>query len=192
VSGPDTDPGGPADRSRSLYEGPWRVDLTVRSGTARLLPDRAIARTAARALAAAGAKTPASLGVILSDDRELAALNAAHMGESGPTDVLSFPLLSPYAFPGHRGRTRLMADATAFVLPPAARMHLGDIVISVERAIAQAESGRGGQSGDVGWPPATELRLLVTHGVLHICGWDHADPVEGGAMRALEQELLAI
>jgi probable rRNA maturation factor len=62
--------------------------------------------------------------------------------------------------------------------------------VSVERAIAQAAQGRGGQTGDVHWSPADELRLLVTHGVLHICGWDHAAPAEERAMRALEQQLL--
>jgi rRNA maturation RNase YbeY len=63
--------------------------------------------------------------------------------------------------------------------------------VSVERAIAQAEDGTGGQTGDVRWSPAAELRLLVTHGALHLCGWDHADPVEERAMRELEQRLLA-
>jgi probable rRNA maturation factor len=74
---------------------------------------------------------------------------------------------------------------------PGGRTHLGDVVVSVERAVEQADQGRGGQTGDVRWQPADELRLLVTHGVLHICGWDHADPVEEAAMRALEKELLA-
>jgi probable rRNA maturation factor len=36
-----------------------------------------------------------------------------------------------------------------------------------------------------------ELRLLVTHGTLHVCGWDHAEPEEEAAMRAVERELLA-
>jgi ssRNA-specific RNase YbeY (16S rRNA maturation enzyme) len=47
---------------------------------------------------------PAILGLILADDAELAALNAEHMGHEGPTDVLSFPLLSPGAFPEHAGQ----------------------------------------------------------------------------------------
>jgi probable rRNA maturation factor len=181
-----------AERSRSVYEKPWRIDLTVRPGVRPLLSDTALARTAARALATAGAPAPASLGLILSSDAELASLNEAHMGEAGPTDVLSFPLLPPEAFPGHPGRAPAVrvAPAARFVLPPSTRTHLGDIVISVERAIAQAEAGRGGQTGDVRWSPADELRLLVTHGVLHITGWDHADPTEEQAMRALEQRLL--
>jgi probable rRNA maturation factor len=73
----------------------------------------------------------------------------------------------------------------------ARRTHIGDIAISVERAVEQAEQGRGGHTGNVRWSPADELRLLVTHGTLHLCGWDHAEPAEEIAMRALEQRLLA-
>jgi probable rRNA maturation factor len=80
----------------------------------------------------------------------------------------------------------------AFLLPPGRRLELGDIVISVERAIAQAGAGRGGQTGDVRWSAADELRLLAIHGVLHVCGWDHADPAEEAAMRAAERRLLGL
>ena len=151
-----------------------------------------LARTAAAALAAASAPSPASLALILSDDVELAQLNEQHMGHEGPTDVLSFPLLPPSSFPAHTGQDEAsrQADAHAFPRPPRGRLHLGDIVISVERARDQAQLGRGGQMGDVAWSAADELRLLVVHGALHICGWDHADPVERDAMRAQELEVL--
>jgi probable rRNA maturation factor len=145
----------------------------------------------ARALDAADAPKPASVGLILTDDAELGTLNARHMGVAGPTDVLSFPILPAEAFPPHPGGPPRRAGAGAFPLPPGVRQPLGDIVVSVERAIDQAEAGRGGQTGDVGWSPADELRLLVTHGVLHVCGWDHAEPAEESAMRALERRLLA-
>ena len=69
-----------------------------------LLPSTVLARTVAAALAAAVAPEPASIGLILSDDAELAELNAAHMGKTGPTDVLSFPLLPPSAYPPHPGK----------------------------------------------------------------------------------------
>jgi probable rRNA maturation factor len=78
----------------------------------------------------------------------------------------------------------------AFALPPGSRQHLGDVIVSVERAMEQADQGRGGQTGDVRWSARDELRLLVTHGTLHVCGWDHAEPAEEAAMRALEQRLL--
>ncbi len=191
---------------RSLYLGPWRIDVEWRDDVPRLLPATVIARTAAAALDVAGAPGPASLGLILTDDAELAELNAAHMGKDGPTDVLSFPLLPPATYPPHPGRAAAGAAAdeagdafddeadadpsVAFRLPPGARTHLGDIVVSVERAVDQAEAGRGGQTGDVLWGARDELRLLVTHGTLHVCGWDHAEPDEEAAMRALERGLL--
>lgn len=184
--------------SRAIYVSRWRIDLTVRDGVFVPLSGNVLARSIALAADAAGAPSPVSISLILSDDRELAGLNAAHLGSRGPTDVLSFPLLPPEAFPPHAGRAmppvdrgRASATHAPFALPPGRRRHLGDIVVSVERAIEQAQEGRGGQTGDVRWSAADELRLLVTHGTLHLCGWDHADPEEEGAMRALEARLLA-
>lgn len=182
---------------RTIYVPPWRVDVEVRPGVPRLMSVAALARAIASALDAAGAPSPASIGLILSDDSELAALNRRHMDVDGPTDVLSFPLLPPEAFPAHPGGPAREPDggaaspAEAFVLPPHSRPNLGEIVVSVERAIEQASTGRGGQTGDVRWSAGDELRLLVVHGVLHLCGWDHAEPAEEAAMRALEQEVLA-
>jgi probable rRNA maturation factor len=178
------------------YVGGWRIDVERREDVPRLLPAAVLARAVAAALEAAGAPRSASIGLILSDDVELGELNLTHMGKDGPTDVLSFPLLDPSEYPSHpgKGATAAGSDATdrdRFALPPGARRHLGDIVLSVERAIDQAEAGRGGQTSDIRWDARDELRLLVTHGTLHICGWDHAEPIEEAAMRALERRLLA-
>jgi probable rRNA maturation factor len=171
---------------RSIYRPPWRIDVAVRPSVRAPVAAGAIARWAATALDATNAPRPASLGVVLSDDRELAALDAEHMGVEGPTDVLSFPLLPPAAFAPGRGAGGPAEDPR----PPRTRLHLGDLIVSVERAREQAAEGRGGQTGDVRWTIEEELRLLVTHGVLHICGWDHAESVEESAMRALERRIL--
>lgn len=180
--------------SRSLYVGPWRVDLTIRDGVEAPISAVALARAMAHAADAAGAPSPASIGLILSGDTELASLNATHLGKSGPTDVLSFPLLPTEVFPAHDGGpsqpVRSARVAAPFPLPPRSRLHLGDVVISVERAIEQAIEGRGGHTGHVRWSPSDELRLLATHGTLHLCGWDHAESAEEAAMRALESGLL--
>jgi probable rRNA maturation factor len=138
----------------------------------------------AAALGRSNAPEPGSVTVVLTDDEELSELNAEHMGHDGPTDVLSFPMLPPDAFragPRERGEPARARGG---------RTHIGDVAISVERAIEQALEGRGGQTGNVRWSPADELRLLVTHGTLHLCGWDHATPAEEAAMRSLEQQLL--
>jgi probable rRNA maturation factor len=180
------------ERRRSIYRDDHRIDLVVRAGVEVPVPLAAIGRAAADALTAAGAPGGSSLAVILSNDAELAALNVEHMGHEGPTDVLSFPLLPPSAFPGHEGGAGPgEAPGVAFALPPGRRTHLGDVVVSVERAMDQAETGRGGQTGDVRWSVGEELRLLVVHGALHVCGWDHAGPAEERAMRSLERQVLA-
>jgi probable rRNA maturation factor len=184
--------------SASVYLPPFRIDVTSRGGVAAPVSRHRLAAAVRAALVAAGAPGPASIGVVLSADDELADLNAVHMGHDGPTDVLSFPFFPPEAFPTHeRGvpanRDPWVAAALkqAFALPPGLRAHLGDVIVSVERAIAQADQGRGGQTGDVDWTPAEELLLLAVHGTLHVCGWDHAEPVEEAGMRTLEREILA-
>ena len=163
------------DATAAVRVGRWRIDITVRDAVELPIPRARLARAIARAAEAGGASAPASITLVLTDDAELADLNAAHLGESGPTDVLSFPM-APAASP--------------FPGPPGRLPHLGDVAVSVERAIAQAHEGRGGQTGDVRWSAADELLLLVTHGTLHLCGLDHAEPAEEAAMRALERELL--
>lgn len=190
------------ERRRSIYRPPWRFDLVVRPGVPRLISDADLIEACAATLSAAGAPAPAVLAIVLTGDAEIAGLNAVHLGEQGPTDVLSFPLLPPEAFPPHepdpdRGESPTVVagvrlPSEGFVLPPGRRTHLGDLVVSVERAIDQATGGRGGQRGDQRWAPADELRLLVVHGTLHLCGWDHADPDEAAAMRRLERRLLGL
>ena len=149
-----------------------------RAGIWSPLSASAIAAAVTAALEAAGAPAPGSVTVVLTDDPELAELNLEHMGIDGATDVLSFPMLQPDSFPSHAPSDQPR------------RMHIGDIAISVERAIEQAAEGRGGQTGDVSWSAEDELRLLVTHGTLHLCGRDHAEPDQEAEMRALETRLL--
>ena len=95
----------PAAGFRSIYRPPFRLDLEVRPGVRRILPAAALAAALRAALLAGGAPEPAAVGLILADDAELAALNAAHMGTSGPTDVLSFPLLPAGGVPAAPGRS---------------------------------------------------------------------------------------
>lgn len=172
--------------------------MIVRAGVELPVAQIELGRAAQAALDAAGAPAPASIGLVLTDDRELSTLNARYMGEEQATDVLSFPLLPRAAFPPHEGqhvdvRTggAALAGEHSFVLPPGQRTHLGDVVVSVERAAVQARTGSGGQTSDVRWSVRHELRLLVVHGTLHVCGWDHALPQEEAAMRAAERRILA-
>ena len=99
------------------------------------------------------------------DQTEIAALNAEHMGKTGPTDVLSFPLDDDP-----------MPDIDIPVL-------LGDIVISPAIA-ARQYAEHAGTFDD-------EIALLVVHGILHITGHDHVDPTERTAMQKRELALLS-
>lgn len=162
---------------------PWTVDVATHPGVASPVPDEELAVLAGRALFMAGAPSPAVLQLTLSNDEVLAQLNEEHMGHEGPTDVLSFPLLPPSAFPDHVGKAKLddgRPTEPSYEAPDEQVPHLGDVIVSVERAREQAP-------GSV----EEELRQLVVHGVLHICGWDHANPDERDAMRALESKVLA-
>lgn len=121
--------------------------------------------------------TNGQIDLILIDRDEMASLNHAHMGQDGPTDVLSFPLDLPLS-------EAALSDAA---LSEAARghgpVHLGDIVISPVVARAQAATHAGTNEA--------EFALLTIHGVLHILGHDHAELDETLVMQALERDVMA-
>jgi probable rRNA maturation factor len=107
-------------------------------------------------------------------DPEMRELNREHRGKDAPTDVLSFPLYEPADF-DRNGRTRLRPRA-----PDGERM-LGDIVISVDTARAQAAAYDA--------PLEREIERLLIHGVLHLCGHDHERPDERRRMEREERRL---
>lgn len=107
------------------------------------------------------------LGIMLVDEPAMEQLHIQWMGEPGATDVLSFPMdeLRP-------GRP----DATTPV------GMLGDIVICPQVAAGQAEAA--------GHDTAQEILVLLTHGMLHLMGFDHAAPEEEAEMFGLQRDLL--
>jgi probable rRNA maturation factor len=113
----------------------------------------------------------------LNGDEEMTHLNFDHMGERGPTDVLSFPLHEWSVDMGHSH----LADEEAAMTPGG--LLLGDIVIDVDQAVRQAVEG--------GWSPAQEIALLAVHGALHLIGHDHVESEDEAAMRAIERRVLA-
>jgi probable rRNA maturation factor len=143
-----------------------------------------------RALQASGAPKGGEAVVTLVDDAEITALNESQMKKRGATDVLSFPLLEPTAYPARPGTARRAAHNVSVPIVTNETLPLGDIVISVDRAIAQAREGRGGTDGATSHAPADELRLLAVHGALHLCGWDHRSPAGRTAMWAEQERIL--
>ncbi|GAA4701332.1 putative rRNA maturation factor [Promicromonospora umidemergens] len=107
------------------------------------------------------------LSLIFVDTTVMSDLHVQWMDEPGPTDVLSFPM--DELRPGRDG------DVT----PPGM---LGDIVLCPEVAVTQAKAA--------GHSTTEELLLLTTHGILHLLGYDHAEPEEEKEMFALQRKLL--
>jgi probable rRNA maturation factor len=114
----------------------------------------------------------------LCGDAEMERLNFDHMGERGPTDVLSFPLHEWSV----NGRQSHLGDDDG-VGPPGPLL-LGDVVIDLDQALRQAADGD--------WSVIEELVLLAIHGTLHLVGHDHAEIEEEESMRAREREVLGV
>ncbi|MHC8507975.1 MAG: rRNA maturation RNase YbeY [Rhodospirillales bacterium] len=122
---------------------------------------------------AAGAAVPVlggavEISVLFADDADVAALNQAHRGKAGPTNVLSFAL---------------WADAPGAPCPPGAPQALGDVVLAFETVRREAD-GAGKSFTD-------HTSHLIVHGILHLLGYDHTDPAEAEHMESLETRILA-
>ncbi len=137
---------------------------------------------AGRVLAAEGIRGGTEMSIIFIAEPDIAELNESFLGQPGPTDVLSFPIdaadldLAPIGSGATRGPDRAPLD------PSDLPMLLGDVVICPKVAAAQAPKHAGTLDD--------ELALLVVHGILHVLGYDHAEPDETTVMRRRELELL--
>jgi probable rRNA maturation factor len=120
----------------------------------------------------------AELSVLLVDQTAMTELHVKWMDEPGPTDVLSFPMdeLRPPSFGGAQA-----ARAGGEQAGPEPGL-LGDVVLCPQVAAAQARQA--------GHSTQQELELLCVHGILHLLGYDHADPDEEAEMFGLQGELL--
>ena len=136
---------------------------------------KALIRRAVRtALESEGVTLACEVDVLLIDDAGIRTINLEQRGVDAPTDVLSFPALE--LRPGEPPET---ADAD----PGTGLVPLGDMVLSYERAAAQAK--------EYGHSRSRELAYLVTHSVLHLLGYDHMDEGPDKAlMRAHEEEIM--
>ncbi|CAN5377648.1 rRNA maturation RNase YbeY [soil metagenome] len=109
----------------------------------------------------------ADLAIVLVDEAAMEQLHVQWMDEPGPTDVLSFPM------------DELRPGSDDLITPAGL---LGDIVLCPQVAIAQAETA--------GHSTLDELLLLTTHGLLHLLGFDHAEPAEEKEMFGVQRDIL--
>lgn len=143
------------------------VEIANESGIE--VDEAALSSVARHALEHLGVNPLAELSVIVVDTGTMSALHERWMGETGPTDVLAFPMDE---LDTARGPDEQEPGPTL----------LGDVVLCPEYA------RRGARAA--GHPLADELQLLTTHGVLHLLGYDHAEPEEEREMFALQSTLL--
>jgi len=141
------------------------IEVNNESGVAA--DENEIAALARHVLAEMRVHPQAELSVVLVDEAAMEALHQRWMDEPGPTDVLSFPM--DELRPGRDGEE----SPTGL---------LGDVVLCPQVAERQARTA--------GHSSAEELLLLTTHGILHLLGFDHAEPEQEKEMFALQRRLL--
>ncbi|MEU6999292.1 rRNA maturation RNase YbeY [Nonomuraea sp. NPDC046570] len=114
----------------------------------------------------------AELSILVVDEEAMSDLHEKWMNEPGPTDVLAFPMDDLRPGGGARGDGDAAPDPAL----------LGDVVLCPQVAAKQAV--------EAGHSTEAELELLCTHGILHLLGYDHAEPEEHKEMFGLQARLL--
>lgn len=120
----------------------------------------------------------AEVNVILTDNAAIQKINLEQRSMDCPTDVLSFPMQE---YPAPADFSKLEEEMDAFH-PETGELLLGDIVISVEKVIEQANA--------YGHSAERELGFLVVHSMLHLFGYDHMEEKEAKKMEKKQEEIL--
>jgi len=141
------------------------IDINNESGISA--DETSLQRLALHALDYLNVHRDAELAIVLVDEAAMEQLHVQWMDEPGPTDVLSFPM------------DELRPGSDDEPTPPGL---LGDIVLCPQVAIGQAETA--------GHSTHDELLLLTTHGILHLLGFDHAEPDDEKEMFGLQRDIL--
>ncbi|MGW9629909.1 rRNA maturation RNase YbeY [Agromyces sp. NPDC055520] len=143
------------------------MSIEINNESAIEVDEAALQRLAVYALDAMHVHPDAELAIVLVDEGAMEQLHVQWMDEPGPTDVLSFPMDE-------------LRPGTDDAPSPAGL--LGDIVLCPQVAEAQARTA--------GHPLGDELLLLTTHGLLHLLGFDHAEPDEEKEMFGVQRDIL--
>jgi len=140
------------------------MGIDIENTTSKSYDEAALVSVATYSVAAMGVHPESELSITIVDEAEMTDLHIQWMDLPGPTDVLSFPM--------DEIKPNSAADGPGVI---------GDIVLCPEFAARQA----------VNHSLQEELELLTVHGVLHLLGYDHAEPSEEKEMFGLQDQLLA-
>ena len=157
----------------------YKINLTFDCFTLRQPIVTSIIRRCVEAtLEAEGVNVPCEINVFVTNDKGIRAINAASRNIDKATDVLSFPMFQ--LVPG-----QLPEDWEEYLDPETDMCPLGDMAISLERAMAQAK--------EFGHSTRREIGYLTIHSMLHLLGYDHLDEGEQKAqMRKREEDIASI
>ena len=121
----------------------------------------------------------AEVNIVLTNNEEIHQINREYRDIDSPTDVLSFPNID-YEGPGNF--SNLEESTEAYFNPDTGELFLGDIVISVEKAISQAQ--------EYGHSLEREVAFLVAHSMFHLFGYDHMIEEERTLMEDKQRKVL--
>ena len=143
------------------------------------LPCREIAEEVIEtALDLTGCPYEAEVSILLTMDAQIREMNTQFRGIERATDVLSFPMVE-YPMPGEFG---FLEENEGYFNPESGELSLGDIVISKEKVISQAE--------EYGHSVLREYAFLIVHSVLHLTGYDHMEEDERREMETKQDEIM--
>jgi probable rRNA maturation factor len=166
------------DPASGLSDRAGRMSVEIRNESGVSVDEPALAALSRFVLDEMRIHPLAELSVLLVDGPTIADLHQRWMGEDGPTDVLAFPMdeLRPPPPGSDRG------DRAGSAAGDGPDTVLGDVVLCPEVATEQAREAQR--------PVEDELEMLCTHGILHLLGFDHAEPGEHATMFGLQDRLL--
>jgi len=127
-----------------------------------------------------GCPYEAEINVILTDNASIQEINRDYRQIDAPTDVLSFPMIE---YEKESDFSHVEDSVEDYFNPETGELILGDIIISVEKVIEQAEK--------YGHSRERELAFLLAHSMLHLCGYDHMEDGEREVMEQKQREILA-
>ena len=155
----------------------YKVNITFACFSLQRIAATAIIRECVEAtLQAEGIEAPCEINVLVTNDKEIQAINKAARGIDTPTDVLSFPMFDLEA-------GNPPSDWDSYIDPQTGMCPLGDMAISLERAIGQAK--------EFGHSTRREIGYLTIHSMLHLLGYDHLDEGEQKAQMRAREEAIA-
>jgi len=121
----------------------------------------------------------AEINLLLTDNENIHRINLEYRQMDRPTDVLSFPMLE-YECPGDFSVAE--AEVSDSFNPDTGELILGDIIISMEKVVEQAEK--------YGHSEEREFAFLIAHSMLHLFGYDHMVPEEAAVMEEKQRDIL--